>query len=225
MHRRVYLEGELGERFGREFVTAATTYQEIIKCIDANRPGFRQYLVDCHENDVGFTLDTAGKEIDELDDLILPLNEGDVTITSIPAGSKSGIAKILAAIVIISLMLMYPQLALFQGMTGKIIAGFAVGLALQGLAQIMAPDPSVDDPNNPENYLFNGAQLNMEEGDPMPLLYGELRVPGRQASLHVTGGSYQNSNAMIDSLGNVYQTDSRNEPEPIISKDSETGTV
>ena len=119
----------------------------------------------------------------------------------------------------------FQNIALFQGMTGKIIAGFAVGLALQGLAQIMAPDPSVDDPNNPENYLFNGAQLNMEEGDPMPLLYGELRVPGRQASLHVTGGSYQNSNAMIDSLGNVYQTDSRNEPEPIISKDSETGTV
>lgn len=237
MHRKVYLEGEMGVQFGREFTIAATTYQDVLKCIEVNRPGLREYLIECHEKDIGFTFDTAGKGIDQIEDMVLPLQEGDITITAIPAGSGSGIGKILTAIAIIAILMtpgLREAMMLGNGLSGtaatltiggKMVAGFAISLAMQGLAQMMAPDPSIDDPHNPENYLFNGARLNAEEGDPMPLLYGELRVPGRQASLHVTGGYYQNSNALLDSLGNVYQTDSRNEPDKRISKEEITGGV
>ena len=42
----------------------------------------------------------------------------------------------------------------------------------------MAPDPAVDQ-DAPTNYLFSGGANNAVEGDPIPILYGELRVPGR----------------------------------------------
>ena len=65
MMHNVYLQGELGEKFGHKFVVDATSYQDVIRCINANRPEFKQYLVDCHHNDIGFIFDTAGKEVEE----------------------------------------------------------------------------------------------------------------------------------------------------------------
>jgi hypothetical protein len=51
----------------------------------------------------------------------------------------------------------------------------------------MAPDPAVDN-SNPTNYLFNGATENAVEGDPMPILYGELRIPGNPISMEFIQG-------------------------------------
>ena len=42
----------------------------------------------------------------------------------------------------------------------------------------MAPDPSVDS-DQEQSYLFNGQEQNVIEGDPVPVLYGRLRVPGQ----------------------------------------------
>ena len=47
MRRNVYLEGELGERFGRKFVVNTDDYSEIFKCIQANRPDFLPYIRQC----------------------------------------------------------------------------------------------------------------------------------------------------------------------------------
>jgi hypothetical protein len=38
----------------------------------------------------------------------------------------------------------------------------------------------------------------------VPLLYGELRVPGRRISANVVNGKYINNNATIDSGNNMY---------------------
>ena len=48
----------------------------------------------------------------------------------------------------------------------------------------MAPDPSTDNQQD-ESYLFQGAGQTIVEGDPVPVLYGKLRVPGRPISFEV----------------------------------------
>ena len=67
--------------------------------------------------------------------------------------------------------------------------------------QIMAPDPEKD--VNSTNYLFDGDSQNMEEGDPVPILYGELRVPGRPISLNVINGSYINPTSILEADGSI----------------------
>jgi hypothetical protein len=52
------------------------------------------------------------------------------------------------------------------------------------MSQLMAPDPATDQQNE-EGYLFTGDARNVVEGDPVPLLYGELRVPGLPISVEV----------------------------------------
>ena len=49
---------------------------------------------------------------------------------------------------------------------------------------MLAPDPSVDDAQD-ESYLYQGTTQTILEGDPVPLLYGKLRVPARPISTSV----------------------------------------
>ena len=98
MNRKVYLVGEIEKKFGSVFSMNVDSYADIIKCIDCNRPGFREYLATSEENGVVFTINSAGKDIGE-EDLLTPLEEGDVTIAAIPAGSKSDAARIILSLI------------------------------------------------------------------------------------------------------------------------------
>ena len=61
-------------------------------------------------------------------------------------------------------------------MAGMAVMMLGTNLALMGLAEMSAPDPdkTTDDPS----YLFNGAENHIEQGKPVPLLYGELTIGG-----------------------------------------------
>jgi len=232
MQHSVYLQGELGERFGNKFIVNTNSYGEIFKCINANRPDFMPYVRKCHEEDINFIIETEDGYLDQTD-LITPITKGDVTISLAPAGSKSGIAKILAAVVI--LFILGPMvfgaegalMAIAQGTATfgqyAAVVGFQMGvsLAIAGIQQLMAPDPAVDQ-DAPTNYLFSGGANNAVEGDPIPILYGELRVPGRPIAVDIRqggNGSGGNSalqdvinNTVVDAAGNTNIVSQKQQP-------------
>ena len=191
MQRNIYLEGEIGERFGSVASFNAPTVKDAMCLIDVNNEGFRNYLMECHEKGVGFHIDVAGSEIEYGEELLMPLSEGDITITPVPAGAKA-IGKILAAILIVVLVIHMPFLSggIAQGLAGVTGWGWAAlavasSLAMAGLSEMMAPDPSVDT-DQESSYLFNGKEQNVIEGDPVPVLYGRLKVPGQPINFEVT---------------------------------------
>ena len=202
MMRNIYLEGEMGERFGTGFRINAPSIKEVFSCIDANDPSLRSYLIECDNNGIGFTIDVADNTIDYAQELLMPLNEGDITITPVPAGSKA-IGKIIKAIIIAYITYQFffvagapTQLLLageavgfaqvMAGFVGLMAMGFAVNLALQGIMELMAPDPATDQ-DGESSYLFNGSAQNIIEGDPVPVLYGKLRVPGQPVGFEMAG--------------------------------------
>lgn len=211
MNRKVYLEGELGNKFGKEFTMNAKSFSDVFRCLECNYPEIRQYLIECDEKNVGFVCEVAGTSLESEKELLLQYSSGDMIITPLPAGSKSGGAKILAALAIAALFIINPAGALYTqtsagaasvsstgvvtqtqaatyALTGKGYAAAIVGvnLAMTGINQIMAPDPSVDSDQD-ESYLFQGTGQSLIEGDPVPVLYGQLRVPGRPISTQVRG--------------------------------------
>ena len=231
MIRNVHLQGELGEKFGKTFRMDADTGAEVFKCIYANRPEFKAYLVKCVEAGTNIDLYYQEKALNP-EECLNNLEEGDITIAAVPAGSKSGLGKLLGALVLGFVIL--PAIGASAGLTaaqasaagitaapgtlafnaaagmttigGKIVMGLATNLALTGIQQIMAPDPSTDEPSSQENYLFDGNTQNIKKGDPVPLLYGELRVPGRPISTHIQKGvetsvqSIQNADGSISAV-------------------------
>lgn len=209
MMRNVYLEGEMGAKFGTGFQVNASKIADIIKCIECNHPSFKKYLIDCHEEDIGFEIDIAKNKLEYEAEMLMNLQEGDVTITPIPAGSKSGGMKIFAAIAMIALAVMMPALLTtmvsqtglqggvmiameqsFMGLTAAQISTgltmLAINIGMMGISQVMAPDPATD-ADQEESYLFNGNQQNIVEGDPVPVLYGRLRIPGQPINFEVSG--------------------------------------
>tara|TARA_B100001175_G_C19489904_1_gene632021 strand:+ start:934 stop:1641 length:708 start_codon:yes stop_codon:yes gene_type:complete len=205
MLRNVYLEGEMGEKFGTGFQIYAESVSDVIRCLDVNIDGdIRNYLIDCHSKDIGFVVDVADNTFEDEKELLMPMHEGDITITPMAAGSKSAFGKILAAIALVVVILnpaLLPGITMtpgpivvpkgaFLGMsvgTTKLVLGaIAINLAMAGMTQMMAPDPAVDT-SQPTNYLFNGPQQNTVQGDPVPLLYGRLRVPGQPVNFEISG--------------------------------------
>jgi predicted phage tail protein len=202
----------------------APTVADAMKLIEVNNDNFRGYLIDAHEKGVGFHIDVAGQEIEYDEELLLPLHEGDITITPVPAGAKGG-GKILAAI-LIAVVAFYamPYLIAGANMTvgagGLIVTGstglgtaltvaqyalygIATSLAMSGLAEMMAPDPATD-ADQQSSYLFNGSEKNVVEGDPVPVLYGKLRIPGQPVSFEISNVSSSYS-MTTDYRGTVQQ--------------------
>lgn len=224
MMRNVYLEGEMGDRFGTKFRMNAPKVSDVMKCMECNHPSFKKYLIDCHDNDIGFEIDVANNKLEYKEELLMNLQEGDVTITPVPAGSKSGGQKIIAAIAIIAFVYFTGGFgtAAVPGVGGAAgtpaVAGWAttvnattgalslntyglgaammaVNLGMMGLSQLMAPDPATD-ADQEQNYLFNGSQQNIVEGDPVPVLYGRLRVPGQPINFEVAAARANNYKAV-----------------------------
>ena len=220
MQRSVYLQGELGEKFGHKFIVNTDNYADIFKCINANRPGWLPYVRKCHEEDIAFIVETEDGAIDQ-DELLTPIAKGDVTISLVPAGSKKGIGKIIVAIIMIYIMIqtgippaegtatwMFTEAGALT-IPGSIAVGFTTSLAMQGIQQIMAPDPAVDQ-DNPTNYLFSGGANNAVEGDPIPIMYGELRVPGRPISVDIAQGGNSIQRGGMQAIINNVVPDSAN---------------
>ena len=206
MERKVYLEGAIAKKFGSEFTIYAESVADVWRCLNCNFPELREYLIECHEKNIGFLCQVGDKGLDNEEEMLLKIQAGDVFISPQPAGSKSGLGKILAAIAIVALVIYTGGQALalanasaamagtattafsigaaigMTGTLGLIALGVAVNLALTGIQQMMAPDPSLDTPNTnagENSYLFQGSEQTVLEGDPVPVAYGELRIPGR----------------------------------------------
>lgn len=196
--QRVYLNGTI-EQFGRVWNTNCSTIIDIFKLIDCQTPGFKKYLIDATENGIEFEIQRGSDIIENPNELLLSLNEEDIIITEVPRGSKTNGTKILAAIVLIVASFYIPFLpgatetTLLEG-GGAVAstagwastlqtAGYALAanLAIQGITGLLAPGPEVDE--NSESYLFNGPINNIQQGLPVPILYGELIIGGAPISL------------------------------------------
>ena len=208
MKRKVILEGEIGDKFGREFTINADSFRDVVQCLSGNFPEFQRYLIEADERNIGFTCHVGEAPITDERELLLNYPEGAMVISALPAGSKSGGAKLLLGAILIAAVLFAPQLiayglsstagftaagtasfavgsALSGTLLGTIVLGVGVNLALAGLQQLMAPDPSVDSQQSDESYLFQGTTQEAVEGDPVPIIYGKLRVPGRPISSQI----------------------------------------
>ena len=193
--QKVKLIGEIS-KFGSTWETECANIRDIFKLIECQTPGFRQHLLDAADAGIGYEIKRGKDYLENADELLLSLNEEDILITEVPAGAKSGGARILAAIAIIAVVAATggfggaglfgtTQVPLATGglnALGQLAVGLATNLAISGLSMLMAPGPETDSKQE-EGYLFQGPSNNMQQGLPVPVCYGELLVGGAPISL------------------------------------------
>ena len=217
----VYLNGGISQ-FGERWEANCTNIRDIFKLIDCQTPGFHQYLLEAAEAGVGFEVQRGKEFLSEPEELLLDLRDEDIIITEVPAGSKSGAGKILAAIAIITAVAMTGgfggggffgqggrQVFMDTGAglksvgftggglntAGLVATSIAANLALTGITQLLSPGPEVDSAGeNEDGYLFNGPVSRAPEGIVVPVVYGELIVGGQPiGSAFKTGSPFSDT--------------------------------
>ena len=221
----VYLNGGLSQ-FGEKWTTECKDIASIFKLIECQTPGFRKYLSEAVEADVGFEIQRGSEFLENPEELLLSLNEEDIIITEVPSGSKSGGAKILAAIAIVALLVINPGLIFSQVTTtatatgtsatigglnalGLAVTSLAVNLAITGITQLLAPGPETE-PDKKDSYLFSGPSNNGRQGLPVPILYGELIVGGMPISAYYSNSRFIASSGVTDLGMGVYTKTGQN---------------
>jgi predicted phage tail protein len=203
--KEVIFNGFIGDKYGRSWKIKVNKPSDILACVDANYPGFRQEMLEYAEAGGDIDIQCGDRLIESEDELLFNIPEDTIIITPVPAGAKSGGAKILLGALLVASLFIPGSSALLLGsgfisasgasaaasligtaglagaaglnIAGLAIVGLGVSLALTGLMQIMAPDPSTDGTPD-EEYLFNGPENTVAQNNIVPVLLGEMIVGG-----------------------------------------------
>jgi len=187
MLRKVYLEGELGEKYGKVAEVKAESVREVMQYLQANHDTINKYLIDSTEQrNIGFTVKIADTYVDDDRELLLPFDKGDIIITPTPMGAKGAVKVIVGVVLVVVGILVTPM----NPKLGMALISMGANLVMTGIQEMMAPDPSTDaETEEEEGYIFQGAEASIIEGYPVPILYGELRVPGQPITFDVQNTS------------------------------------
>lgn len=224
MIRKVHLLGNLGEKFGPVWNVHCTTVSECLRLIECQADGFKKYLVDIANQGTNFAVRTGEELIGTGEELYMNVNAEDVYITEVPAGA-GGWGKIIvgALFIIAAVALTFATGGAILGGLGisgasfgttlavgaanlgafgltqiavMTLASIGLNLIMAGVNELMMPKP---DKGKSAGAFFSGPVNTIKQGQPVPLLYGELIVGGAPISVSFT-------KSKITSTGYVYNS-------------------
>ena len=175
MTRNIYLKGRMGKLFGEKHRLNCKTVQEAMHAIDVMKGGMRQYLMDCTENGVHFTVQ-KGEEFLDQQEVGLELGKDDIIISPVPKGAANDIVKIIVGITLMIIGFTVDPSGNAAKVGLQMLATIGANLALSGIIGLMTDDP--EELNEEESTLFNGPINNTKSGIPVPLAYGRMEVGG-----------------------------------------------
>ncbi len=177
--RVVRLYGRLGARFGRVFHLAVRSPAEAVRALCVQVPGLRRELATSHERGIRYACFVGRRNIGEAE-LELPPGGDDIRIAPVLAGAKqSGLFQTILGAAILAVAYFNPG----GFLTGPMVTaayGMGASMALGGVVQMLSPQQAGlsvrDSPDNGASYNFNGPVNTSAQGNPVPLLYGEMVV-------------------------------------------------
>lgn len=183
--RTIRLYGKLGAKFGRVHRLAVSSTAEAVRALCILIPGFERYL---YEAPGMYSVFVGGDNLKpEAEHFHRPVGSDDIRIAHIPQGAKNGgVFSLIAGVVLV-------VVGVFTANPYLIALG--VGFGLGGAMMMLSPVPkgadATDKAANRPSYIFNGAVNTEAQGNPVPLLYGELIC----GSAVLSGGVYNEDRA------------------------------
>ena len=176
--RTVRLYGPLAAFLGRDELSAeVSSPAEAVRMLVANWPEIEQHMAQYH-----YQVIVGGNElalIDEPQSLHYPAGENeDIRIIPVVGGSGGGgFWQALAGVALIGLSFI-PGIG---AMGVALMQGLGASLALGGVAQMIAPTPTLnmgpDSEGDPrKSYSFSGIQNTARQGVPVPVVYGRMLI-------------------------------------------------
>lgn len=186
--KTIKLGGVLGRKFGRTFRFAVESAAEAICALGSQLPGFGAFLTQSKDKGLAYATFYGRRNIGE-EELQLPCGADEICIMPVVIGHKNGGwlqivlgVVLLFAAAVAGLFQMYPLAAALGQMGWAMIIG--------GVIQLLTPQPkgtgTSDRPENTPSNFFNGPINTQAQGNPVPVLYGELIVGSKVLSAGIT---------------------------------------
>jgi predicted phage tail protein len=174
--RTVRLYGPLATFLGRDELSAeVSSPAEAVRMLVANWPEIEQHMAQYHYQVIVGSNELA--LIDEPQSLHYPAGENeDIRIIPVVGGSGgSGFWQALAGVALVGLSFVT------GGIFSTVLLGLGASLALGGVAQMIAPTPTLnmgpDSEGDPrKSYSFSGIQNTARQGVPVPVVYGRMLI-------------------------------------------------
>lgn len=193
--KTVRLYGALGARFGRVHRLAVMSTAEAVAALCAILPGFEKAFL---ANGARYACFVGRRNIGE-SEVQDAVGNDDIRIAPIVQGSKrGGLFQTILGVALIGVAAWNPA---FLGLASTglwstaTIGGIGLSLALGGVMQMLSPQQNGlstrDNPENGASYNFNGPVNTTAQGNPVPVLYGEMIV----GSAVVSAGIYAEDQA------------------------------
>lgn len=171
--KTIVLYGDLRKTFGKEFklnvVNAAQAVSALCKLVG----GFQEYLV--KHSSQGFFV-KSGKDYLDKKELANPNSDKIIRIGNNIVGAK-GAFKIILGVALIALSFAVPVPGLLE---------FGVSTLLSGIAEALfsppTPASSASREESKPSYSFDGPVNTTQQGNPVPLAYGEILVGSQVVS-------------------------------------------
>jgi predicted phage tail protein len=184
--RTVRLYGALGAKFGRVHSLAVESCADAVRALVALLPGFERELMTSKDKGVAYACFIGKRNIKE-EQLIDPPGSEEIRIAPMVMGGKrAGLFQLIVGTVMIVAGFFtaggtWAALAAAGiGSTAGMLAMGGLMLALGGVMQMLSPQQkglsTKDGPDNGTSYNFNGPVNTTAQGNPVPVLYGELYV-------------------------------------------------
>jgi predicted phage tail protein len=200
--KRIHLLGNLGEKFGPLWRANCSTVSEALRLIECQCPDFKKYLIDVVEQGTNFAVRTGEELLETGEELFMNVTEDDVYITEVPVGSGGWGKIIVGAILIIGAIAItlatgggaaaglgaaFAQVGATYGVFAQVgiimLASIGLNLIMAGVNELLMPKP---DKGKQGGAFFSGPINTIKQGQPVPLLYGELIVGGAPISVAYT---------------------------------------
>lgn len=162
----VRLYGQLGREYGHIWRLSIRTVGEAISAIEANRPGFKQRILDLK---CAFRVLRDHHRLRKEE---LGLKAGKcISIIPVPQGAGGGIFQVILGVVLIVAGIIFPVLSPLIWLGASLLLGGVVAM-LSGSPRSL----SEKQPKNAPSYIFQGPQNVQQQGGPVPLLFGRMVV-------------------------------------------------
>lgn len=192
----VLLRGHLRAKFGPRFDMAVKSPAEAISALCHQLPGFREYV----SNASGFKILVGDTPIG-VDDLGNPTGGKTIRIIPVVSGSDGDGGKFIMGAALIIASIYVPA---GYAVAAEMMQSIGTAMALGGVAGLLASPPNPlsyeQDSRNP-SYLFSGGANTTEQGVPVPVLIGRMRIPGVRYSIGINSDPW--SGTELGGTGNV----------------------
>jgi len=179
--RTIRLYGKLGATFGRVHRFVCTDTAGAIRALCAMLPGFEAHLLQSKDRGLGYAVFIGKQNIRE-DMLAAPVGDDDIRIAPVVLGSgRGGFLNIVLGVVLVAAAFWTGGASMAAwGFGSKMMFGMGVSMLLGGVSQMLVRQPKgltgVESPDNGASYNFNGPVNVTAQGNPVPVLYGEMIV-------------------------------------------------